>query len=152
MRMKLWQTADNYLGTDYSEYYVLSTWNFTQWDNMGQSNHEYIKAVFDGENLPLEVVNMSSWAGGAFEIILVHKDNEKAVELASDLYDQMQSYPLLNEDRYYELRRLQADDLWTYANKKEICKKVGFKLSEYIEEPECPEEVFEYYDENGWLD
>jgi hypothetical protein len=64
----------------------------------------------------------------------------------------MQSYPLLNEDRYYELRRLQADDLWTYANKKEICKKVGFKLSEYIEEPECPEEVFEYYDENGWLD
>jgi len=150
MTMKLWKTADNYLGVDYADYYVLSTWSFTQWDNLGQSNHEYIKSLFAESEI--EVVNLSSWAGGAFEVILIHKDNAKAVELGNDLHEQMQSYPLLNEDRYYELRRLQADDLWSYGNKKELCKKGGISYFEYEEETECPEEVFEYFDENGWLD
>lgn len=152
MTMKLWKTADNYLGQDYSEYYALSTWNFTQWDNMGQSNHEYIKSVFEGENLDLEVVNMNSWAGGAFEILLVHKDNAEAVALGNDLHDQLESYPLLNEDRYYELRRLQADAHWEYADRMGMCERVGISFDEYGDSVECPEEVFEYYDENGWLD
>lgn len=150
MTMKLWKTADNYLGQDYSDYYILSTWNFTQYDNMGQSNHEYIKTLF--EEGDLEVVTFGSWAGGSFEAILIHKDNAEAVELGNDLCDQMESYPFLNEDRYYELRRLQADDLWAYANRQDMCKRVGISIDEYGDSIECPEEVFEYYDENGWLD
>ena len=42
MTMELWKNADNYMGEDLQDYYLLYTWQPDQWDSLAQSNYEFI--------------------------------------------------------------------------------------------------------------
>ena len=57
-----------------------------------------------------EIVRFSHWACGWFEIIIV-KPNSKAHQLASEIAERLENYPVLDEDDYSN-RELEA----TYSN------------------------------------
>ena len=147
MTMKLWQTAENYAGENLSDYYVLISWQPDQWDSLAQSNYEFITDEFDARKLPYREGNFGSWAG-SFTAILIHKDDAESVELGNEMTEQMEHYPVLDEDRYSELQWEQAEDIWEYGDKAEFCRKAGIKKTE---RKSCPPAVFDWLSDNGWL-
>lgn len=149
MSMERWQRSDDYIGEDYSKYFVLMTWRPNTWDRLGQSNYEFIKAELDAINANWLDANFGSWAF-SFSSILIHKDDARAVELGNSLWEQMEAYPVLDDKRYSELQWEQAQDLWEHSDKELMCERTGIEACMSLDK-QIPSDVFYWYLDNGWL-
>ena len=96
--LKKWERAKNYSGKDLSDYYPIYSINRdsceidkSNWDAIWDELKDY-----DG----VEIHRFNHWAVGWIEQILIHEDDEEALDVAEDILAILDNYPLLNEDDY----------------------------------------------------
>ena len=100
--LKLWQRSDNYLGEEYNDYYVVLGRNRDS-DILTNSNFDIALERLGGEcDDKVRVIRNGHWACGWIEFIAVHKDDLKHVTIAQQIVNDIEKYPVLDDDDYYK--------------------------------------------------
>lgn len=73
----------------------------------------------DAECASVQVVCENHWAVGWIEWIAIHKSDTKALELADYLLEQLEDYPVLNEEHWSELEYTEACEYWSQLRVKD---------------------------------
>ena len=96
--LEKWEYASNYIGEDYSDYYVVYGRSRDS-DLLTQSNWDQLEEEFDGKE-GVEIIRSGHWAGGWVETILIHEDAEDMLMKADDFAKQLSEYPVLDEEDF----------------------------------------------------
>jgi hypothetical protein len=103
MRMKMWHREDNYMGKDYSDYFVLMG-HTRDSDALTESNFHTALDMMGGESNTVIVARMNHWLVGWVEGIFIHKSDQEAIDKGEDILAQLEEYPVLDEDDYDRTR------------------------------------------------
>ncbi len=99
LEKRAWKRAENYMGEDLSNYYVLIG-RHRDSTLLDESNWEVAKEKFGGKPGVREA-SFSHWAVGWGESLLVSKDApEDVLEAAEEMLDGLENYPVLDEEDY----------------------------------------------------
>jgi len=126
MKLKLWKYPENYVGDDFSDYYIgLSRWRDSE--ALGKANFDAALMLLGGkeailaDKLSPQVIapRLNHWLGGWTDIILVHKKAKKKIKVLEKIYDDLEAYPVLSDDLYSEYQDIEAEsDLESYAREE----------------------------------
>lgn len=138
-KLERWKRASNYMGEEFFDYYVVMSQTRDS-ETLERANFEATLKLLGGENPPeVIVVRNSHWAVGWIEMILVHKNDVMHVEIAQEILDRYEQYPVVDEDLYSQMEqddlqrqyqdwaRDEAIKLLGWETKK-INKKLEYKL------------------------
>lgn len=115
--LQLWSKAGNYIGEDYSDYYI-GPGKSRDSDLLTQSNFDVALEMLGGEqeNDTVVVARSSHWGCGWGEQILVRKDCIQ-VNMLERIRFMLEDYPVLDEDHYGALECSEmADTFEAYEN------------------------------------
>lgn len=101
-------------------------------NNFDKSNFNAALRELGGESATVEVHRFGHWGPGWFEIILINPDSPQ-IEIAHRLITDLENYPLLDEDDYYERQYQLACDTWEHMSIKErveACKRFDIPFYE----------------------
>lgn len=105
--LKRWEKADNYRGEDLSQYFVVLTKSRDS-KPLEESNFEVAKErLKDLEGVRIERFN--HWAVGWVKQILVKQEMEEALLEAEDIISELNNYPVLDEEDYYQRKESGVD-------------------------------------------
>jgi hypothetical protein len=108
-----WKRADNYVGHDWSKYYVAYS-RHRDSDPIDESNFEVILKELGGEAVSVFVAHSSHWAVGWTESILIHQTAYDKLKIAEKLLLQLEDYPLLDEMDYWQrIEQIKGEINWT---------------------------------------
>lgn len=152
--LKKWQRADNYIGEDLSEYYIVLSQHYNS-EYIEQSNFAVALKRLGGENPPNVIVgHFSHWMVKWIEVILVHESDKDKLGIATDIINDFDNYPILDEDHYEELRS-ESRDKWIeeirrdvendLEDGKTVCRMWDIDLT--MSEEEIEEKIYEEADE-----
>lgn len=100
-----WQRADNYSGTDYSDF-VVGLSKTRDGDLLEQSNFDVLLERLGGEkDGVVEVVHFSHWACGWVETILVSVKAKRKLKLLMEQLNALEEYAVLDDEHFHELER-----------------------------------------------
>jgi hypothetical protein len=97
-----WTYPDSYFGPSYDGYYYVVGQNRDS-DYYCQSNFQVALERLGGESDTVIVARASHWACGWVEHILVHESDEERLGIARDIINEIEDYPILDEDHYDSL-------------------------------------------------
>lgn len=159
--MERWKSAENYIGSDYSEYFVgpsrhrdsdiLEKVNFdVAWERLQQipGSGDYFKAESGNDSEDKEALwtaHSSHWAVGWCECILVHKDWIAGLVELEAIEKDLNSYCILDEDRFSEAEYAQKVEDWEAYGRAECLEELGFE-----DAPEHLPEELELELANAW--
>lgn len=112
VNLKLWTMPDNYFGPVWPAYYVSGFGQHRGSDALTRSNFTCALNALGGESDTVQVVRESHWAVGWVEWIAIHQDDDKALEIADQLVERIENYPVLDEEHYSDLEWNEAADYW----------------------------------------
>ena len=118
--MDKWKSASNYMGEDYSQYYVLLTKSRDS-DVLTKSNFDTALEQLGGENKDsgVEVIRSGHWAVGWIEMILIHETATDKIKVGEQIEASLKDYPILDEDKYYRMTMEHAQEVWDVLPTKE---------------------------------
>lgn len=134
---RLWTRPSNYIGQTWEGWLVFLGRNR---DSDLLTNHNFetalnrLEAVASdygtpGEGLPAVcAVRESHWACGWVEWIAIHHSDTRAVALANEMADDLDGYPILDEDRYSDKEWESASESWasmSVRDRYELIKRSG---------------------------
>jgi hypothetical protein len=125
-----WDSSANYMGQ--SEFPGLVGWLTQNRDSeaLERSNFECALEALGGESETVEVHRFGHWACGWWEII-AFKLNSPAHEIALKIQDDLDQYPVVNEDHYSEKEWNEESEYWAglgLHERIELCGKVGISI------------------------
>lgn len=132
MLMRKWETQDNYLGRDMSEYYVLYSKSRDS-NIMQRHNFDAILEAIGGEKEgSVEVHCFGHWAWGYVEAIMIHESDAEAVAKGEAIREDLASCPIYgDEHNYWEMLYVEAREYWKGAGlskRIEICAMSGVSI------------------------
>jgi hypothetical protein len=143
-----WTKQKNYIGHDWSNYYIAYSYTPNQSSLLQKSNWDAFLSKLDdyikNEDCDVEVTKFNSWVSDFYQI-LIHEDENEALLVAEDLRDEMRFYPVLDEDYYCKLQhKQQLENIEWLAGCDE---EKAVKIHEYLwaNNPDA----FDYSD--GWV-
>lgn len=111
-KLERWRRCDNYMGEDFSDYYVVAGQNRDS-NYVQQSNFIAATNRLGGEHEPEVIIARSShWACGWVDFLMVHKDALDKVEIAERIDEDIENNILLDWDNYDEIRQPEIDRLY----------------------------------------
>lgn len=116
MELTKWESASNYMGPDYSDYYVIFG-HHRDSDMLQESNYDTILELL--KPYDIEVISFGSWLVGWTEDIMIHEDNltTEARNTIQSIYEDLEGYPVLDESDYssreYDYALTVIDDMCT---------------------------------------
>ena len=94
-----WQSAPNYLGKEYSDYYIVL--NRTRDSNsLEESNFETALSMLGGESETVIIIHSGHWAVGWIEFLAIHESDKEKLKLGETILQKLNDYPILNEEDY----------------------------------------------------
>ena len=108
--MQKWNRSKNYIGESYNDYYVLLS-HHRDSGLVEKSNFNSALKMLNGESDTIKVVRFSHWLCGWIEMILIHESDIVSVDKGNEIEKALESYPILNEDDFYE-RKSEKRDEW----------------------------------------
>ena len=105
-----WKRADNYVGKDWSKYYVAYS-RHRDSDPIDESNFEVILKELGGVAISVFVSHESHWAVGWTESIFIHQTAYDKLKIAEKLLLQLEDYPVLDEMDYCERIEKQESEM-----------------------------------------
>jgi len=98
--LKRWSSAENYLGEDFSEYFIVTSFNRDS--NVYEVSNflaiaRHLSAIESESDSGWKIVRFSHWMCGYFYSILVH-ENSPLVPECEAIVIAMKEYPIYNED------------------------------------------------------
>jgi hypothetical protein len=110
IELEKWKHADNYLGTDYSEYYIVCGQHRDS-DYVQQSNFIVATQKLGGESEPDVIIARSThYLVGWVEHLMVHESAEEKLMVATDIVNDIEQCGVLDEDHWYNMK---SDDVHT---------------------------------------
>jgi len=111
--LKRWESAPNYMGEDFSEYFIVTSFNRDS--NVYEvANYlaiaRYLSAIEPESDNGWIIVRFGHWACGYFYSILVH-ENSPLVEECEEIARALREYPVYNEDVLAECEALIEESL-----------------------------------------
>lgn len=142
------------MGPDWSEYYIL----YAKTRDSGALERSNFNCILkdidpnydtDKENPNVIVGSFGHWACGWVEAIMIHESDTKAIEHGNDIQDQLDIYPVYDEDHYSNLEYEEAQEYWqeymSLAEKVEACQEANISIFA-ARSKTMPAEI-EYYSE-----
>lgn len=115
-----WSLPKNYRGSHWEGYFVApvsrnrdsdclvnSNWA-SQWAELSACRAD----VPDADESSPVVVSENHWAVGWVEWIAIHESNEAALRAADRIAERLESYPVLDEQDWYEKEQAEAEQVW----------------------------------------
>lgn len=140
--LELWTVPDSWFGKPWHDHYVFMG---RHRDSQILDSHNFMTALarIGGETENTHVVRESHWAVGWVEWIAIHKSDTEAVEKAQSVLDDLDTYPILDEDGYSAKQMEAVWDYWDSASTEErieLCKKDGVSIfaARHESMPELP--------------
>lgn len=125
-----WERPQNYAGAEWPEHYTF-IWQNRDSDALSRSNFICALEAVGGESETVVVVRESHWAVGWVEWIGIHESDTKALEIASDIVDKLNDYPVVNEDHWSNLEFEEVCEFWerlSVRERAEYCKDAGLSI------------------------
>jgi hypothetical protein len=119
--MKLWTRPDSYFGAEWPEYYV-AYGHHRDSDVLSESNFYSLLRRLGGESETVLVIRESHWAVGWVEWIGIHQSDETAVRIATECLEQLEEYPILDDEDFSEREEHECEVMW----------RMGFQPSDRI--------------------
>ena len=105
----------NYMGETIPNNWFILLGKNRDSDNLAQSNFNCTLEQLGGEGEFIQVHRFRHWACGWFELIAIDRNNSNILKQAEGIESALESYPVLDEDDYYER---ESDDM----KKNEVTK------------------------------
>ena len=154
-----WTMPDCYFGATWEGYYVFLGQNRDS-DALTRSNFRVALKRLGGvsgtrtgdmftpgtEEPTITVVRESHWACGWVEWIAIHESNVKALEMAREMLEDMDGYPVLDESDWSELEYTEAMEYWDsmpLASKVDYCRDCGVSVFAARRDSNLPDAVYE---------
>ena len=111
--LKRWSSAENYMGEDFSDYYVVSS--FTRDSNVIEVANfiaiaDFLMDIEDESERGWKIVRFGHWACGYLYSILVHKDSPLVAE-CEEIARSLREYPIFDDDVLAECEALIEEEL-----------------------------------------
>lgn len=112
MALERWTRCSNYMGEDFSDYYVVTGQNRDS-SYIQQSNFIAATNRLGGEHEPEVIIARSShWACGWVDFLMVHKDALEKIEIAERIDEDIENNCILDWENYDEIRQPEIDRLY----------------------------------------
>lgn len=112
---------------DISDFVVLLGKNRDS-DILAETNFDEALKILGGESETVQVHRFGHWACGWFELLLVAPERASEAEAIQDKID---SYPVLNEDKYYTACSEARDKFWNECSisaRVDMCRDAGISI------------------------
>jgi hypothetical protein len=126
MKLQKWERSDNYIGETFFDYYV-GCGQSRDSDNRETTNFAACLDRLGGESKTVIVFRASHWLVGWTETILVHESDTERLKELSNIGDELESYPLLDEDAFIEAEQEDTESLYEDAE-PDIFEKLDLVL------------------------
>jgi len=148
-----WVYESNYMGEDYSNYYVIYT-HHRDSNIFETSNYESIREYLKEKNAVFEEITFTNWLVGWHESIMIEESQIDSLLIAIDIIKQLEGYPIFDEDDFSNRTIEKALEYWNdpymvnfalqRINIYDHCRnnRTGLKTNEEIEES-----IGEYFEE-----
>lgn len=138
-----WKHPQCYVGAEWYHYFGSGCGRHRDSNTLERANFKaMLNALgFDGEdapdNCPLDsdgeptriIVRENHWAVGWIEWIAIHESDEAGLKIADDIAEQLQDYPIIDENLHSEIEDEDCCEMWaTYSPKERL---------EYLREHVC---------------
>jgi hypothetical protein len=99
--MEKWTYADNYIGKDYSSYYIIYG-HHRDSDIFQESNYQSIKAYLEDNNVPYIDCSFNHWLVGWIEQLLIHENDyiDENKDHIDHIEKSLLDYPIFDDDDY----------------------------------------------------
>jgi hypothetical protein len=131
VRLKRWTMPDHYFGEVWPDYYSSGVGQSRDSDCLERSNFAEMLQALGGETETVIAVRESHWAVGWVEWIAIHYTDGKALQIADGLRQQLDDYPILNEDAFSELQWNEAADYWDGLSPREKVRMAMYERERY---------------------
>jgi len=116
MALERWTRCSNYMGEDFSDYYVVTGQNRDS-SYIQQSNFIAATKRLGGEsNLDdkqdVIIARSSHWACGWVDFLMVHKDALDKIKIAEEIDEDIENNCILDWDNYDEIRQPEIERLY----------------------------------------
>ena len=120
-KLERWKRQSNYMGEDFSDYFVVLGINRDS-NTLDRSN--FVVALERLEHISHKEGNLiaprfSHWGVGWIELIMVREGAEALIEVAEDIVDALNEYPVLDEEHWGMLQWEEAVAWWDAASEAE---------------------------------
>jgi len=126
--LKRWRRAANYIGHEWPEWFVVLG-RCRDSDILTNSNFEGVLKALGGESDKVRVIRETHWAAGWVEWLGIHELNEEALDLAESILDDLDGYPVFDEQDYSQRELDAANDFWESLSIRERVKWYGDYLT-----------------------
>ena len=112
-RLERWTMPPDYFGAEWPEYYSAGVGRSRDSDCGEESNFHAMLAGLGGESDTVHVVRESHWAVGWVEWIAIHESDEKSLRAADAMQEQLEDYPVLDEEDYSQREWDECERVWS---------------------------------------
>jgi hypothetical protein len=112
-RLERWKMPESYFGAEWPEYYSSGVGRSRDSDCLEESNFHSMLAALGGESDTVRVVRESHWAVGWVEWIAIHESDEKSLRAADGLRQNLDDYPVLDEDDWSRREDEECERVWS---------------------------------------
>jgi hypothetical protein len=123
----VWDSLNNYMGdVPDAEWFCLMT-RTRDSDSLTESNWRVALRKLGGESddggAEVQVFHFGHWACGWWEALAVRSGGEKE-NIAQQLFEEMEDYPILDEQDLFDLRYENADSLWNQMDARQKIRMI----------------------------
>ena len=111
-RLERWKLPRDYFGAEWPDYYSAGVGRSRDSDCLEESNFDAMLAELGGESDTVHVVRESHWAVGWVEWIAIHESDEKALRAADRLRQNLDDYPVLDEEDHSRREWEECERVW----------------------------------------
>lgn len=111
-RLRRWTMPANYAGEVWPAYYTSGVGRSRDSDALERTNFDALINALGGESETVIIVRESHWAVGWIEWIAIHQDDGAALQIADELNERLEDYPILDEEAFSNLEWEEAADYW----------------------------------------
>jgi hypothetical protein len=101
-QIRKWTRPDNYIGAEWGGYYAAPVGQSRESDTVERSNWE-AQCERIPESDTVIIVRENHWAVGWVEWLAIHESDTVALAEAEAIGEELEDYPILDEDRWSEL-------------------------------------------------
>ena len=111
--LERWTLPKDYFGAEWPEYYSAGVGRSRDSDCLEESNFDAMLAELGGESDTVHVVRESHFLCGWVEWIAIHESDEKALRAADRLRQNLDDYPVLDEEDHSRREWDECERVWS---------------------------------------
>lgn len=132
---------NNYMGDDSMSGWLLVIGRSRDSEILELSNFDAVLKSLGGESDTVRIYRFGHWGCGWIEELMIDPADKKAVQIAEDIRNSLEDYPVLDDEDYYKREYEDACESWD-----------NWAFSDWIQSQDANEATIEYLSDNWGKD